>query len=222
MRKFYSFMSTMCVVLLMAATSHGQIAGSIVAAQSITSTAADFGGNFGLISAINQDGLSATYTSGVTDFNSFVASTTHASNIGSNSGFPSTGGPAVFTFDLGSAIAVDALAFWQGPLGTGGATGGTLFADNDADFSNGTAATLGSFSATGAGATNAIVADVFTFTGGAVTTQFVHLDVSVSDLSVETGFANIGEIAFRTETVPEPSSALLLSLAGLFAVRRRR
>jgi len=205
-------MSTMCVVLLMAATSHGDV---IVGATSVTSTSGSFSGGFALTNAINQSGLSANYTSGVTDFNSFVSATTHDSTIQSGTiGFAGSRGLPVFTFDLGSAIALDALAIWS-TSDPGAVSSANVFADNDGDFSNGTSASLGSFTPTTFG--NVVLADVFTF--GPVTTQFIHLDTQSlsggSDL-----FSSLGEVAFRT--VPEPSSALLLSLAGLFAAVRRR
>ena len=224
MKKFYSFVSTMCIVLLMATTSHG---GVIVGAQGISSTGGDIGGDFALSGAIDQTGLSAGYTSGVTDFSSVISSVTHDTSITSNSGFTLGMGAAVFTFDLGSAITVDALAFWQAPAGSGAVLGGGLFADDDADFSNGNTGSLGGFFASAnSDPIRAFTPDVVLFAGGAVTTQFIHLDVSASELSDANNFAGIGEIAFRgaeVAVVPEPSSALLLSLAGgLFALRRRR
>ena len=58
----------------------------------VSSPSGDFGGAFALVNMINQSGLSATYISGVTDFATFTATTTHNSPAGgTNSGFTAFG-----------------------------------------------------------------------------------------------------------------------------------
>ena len=52
-------------------------AGLITSATSVSSPQGEFGGTFQLDNIINQSGLSAGYTSGVTDFTTFTSGTTH-------------------------------------------------------------------------------------------------------------------------------------------------
>src|SRR5262245_6199090 len=63
---------------------------------------------------INQSGLSAGYTSGVTDFDTYIArKPTHNSSDGRNiwgSDFSNTGN---FDFDLGGTYAIGAFALWN-------------------------------------------------------------------------------------------------------------
>jgi hypothetical protein len=71
---------------------------------------------FPLLHAFDQTGLSATYISGVTDFATFTASTTHDSQVDNDWVSSTTVGSV--TFDLGTVQTVDGLAFWNfGGLG---------------------------------------------------------------------------------------------------------
>ena len=73
---------------------------------------ADFGGPFALINQINQSGLSAGYTPGVTGFDAFVAGTTHDGANALNSGF-SVGPFGRFTYDLGGLVAINGIGLWK-------------------------------------------------------------------------------------------------------------
>lgn len=78
----------------------------------------------GAISNItNRSGLSTTYTSGVTDFDSYVSTTTHRSNTGSNI-WTFTGRSGVITFNLGASYTLNALALWPLIPGVSGAVRG--------------------------------------------------------------------------------------------------
>lgn len=60
------------------------------------------GESFPLVRAIDQSGLSAAYVSGATDFDTYVAATTHDSQPGSDRVATATTGSAVFA--LGAAL----------------------------------------------------------------------------------------------------------------------
>jgi len=145
---------------------------------------------------IDQSGLSATYTSGTTDFDSFVPAIAHnnvstdlllCNSNGQNSpnGIVDLGG--TITLDLGSALAVDALAMWSTIFSGEAINMFDLYADTDNDFTNGTTALLGSFSPA---ATDTGQSFVFPL----VTTRFVHIVVTGHGGG---DFLRLSEIAFR-------------------------
>ncbi|KGJ86900.1 PEP-CTERM sorting domain-containing protein [Colwellia psychrerythraea] len=182
-------------------------------ASSVTATTADFGGSFALVNMINQSGLSAGYTSGVTDFTSYTGSTTH----NGLEGF-SVGPDGQFSFDLGSALNIDGLALWAS-TNIGSLASFDLYADTDQIWGNGVGSLLGSFNALGGVGSDP--AQIFSF--AATSTQFLHIDI----LSTQGGIGfqpGIGEIAFRgASEVPEPISIALLGLglAGIGFSRKR-
>ncbi len=165
----------------------------------------------------DQSGLSAAYTSGVTDFTAYTSTTTHDSsssaNLWASSNFSPTG---VVTFDLNSVLPIDGLALWNLRLGAGATLRGfNLFADTDADFSNGGTTSLGAFAPPNEVA-SLVPARVFGFT--AVNTQYLHMQITTNDGDTLTGF---GEIIFRqadvAAEVPEPGS-VGLALIGLVGI----
>lgn len=169
----------------------------------------------------SQAGLSAGYTSGVTDFDAYIASgPTHTvtffpfewfSNLGSTS--------ASVTYDLGSNLLLDAIALWNeessgiGLLDLLYSTDGTTFTP-----------LLSGLTPTDHGLA-AYAADVFSF--GAVTARYIRLDMSDCPQPNVGTFAGcaIGEVAFRAADngVPEPATMALvgLALAGAGFARRR-
>lgn len=220
------FGGALVVVALLTPTR--SFADSILGFTGITSPQGSFGGLGGLFelsNAINQSGLSATYTSGVTDFASFVATTTHNSNpAGFNSGFTNTQAPpGQFSLDLGAAVAIDALAFWD-TQESGSVHQFRLYADTNNVFGDGGLILIGTFSATGGGfgEPQPVSAQVFTF--APITTRFLHIDV----INMQGGtnlIPGIGELAARSAApVPEPATLTLvgLGLAVAWCYRRRR
>ena len=170
---------------------------------------------FPLVDAINQTGLSANYVSGVTDFATFTAGTTHDSEPGTDWISGTTVGSV--TFDLGSLISVDEMAIWN----FGGLRGNpslaitqfTLLASTDAGFSG--PITLGTFNPAVFSTLNP--AQVFGFTP--TTAQFFRLqDFSSNGASV----LGLGEIAFGQSPVPEPATLLLLGTGLVGGARRWR
>ena len=183
--------------------------------------------------AIDQSGLldqpgtsPISYTSGVTDFDAFVASA-FADNANANIFGSVSPLPGVLTFDLGSAWLVDRMALW------GTYDGGdkdmkdfNLFADTDADFDNGGTTSLGSFTAIDVIYSFHPVArtpsQIFTFTTGPISAQFIHIEALTNFTNPAADGLFVGEVAFSA--VPEPAtlSVLVPLLGGLALVRRRR
>ncbi len=187
-----------------------------------TSAVINAGGpGFGSINdTLNQNGLSFGYTSGLTNFNAYLASNpTHTVTFGGYEWFGEAGTTsAQVTYNLGGVTTIDALALWNeessgiGNLSLLSSLDGinfTTFAsnliptDNTADYP----------------------ADVFTFS--AVTTQYVRFDITNSPQpnghqGVTFPAAAIGEVAFRTasatSSVPDAGSTALLLVAGLMGL----
>ncbi|HZO51990.1 MAG TPA: PEP-CTERM sorting domain-containing protein [Bryobacteraceae bacterium] len=177
-----------------------------------------------LTQIVNQSGLSAGYTSGVTDFATYLGSATHDSGTDPtiNTGFTNTGGgfPQQITFNLGSVISIAGLGFWA-TSNAGTVTQFRLFTDIDGDPTNGVGVQLGgTFNALPNGGT-AGPGQVFSF--GATSTQFIHLYVDNTQLGTG-AIPGIGEVAFDAAAqVPEPATTalVLMGLAGI-ALRRKR
>ncbi len=191
-------------------------ASTIIGINAISSPQGDFGSPFALVNAINQSGLSAGYTSGVTDFASYTAGATHSSPGSINSGFTNTRSlPQIFSLDIGSMQTIDGFAIWANE-NPGSLTSFNLWADTDNNFGNGVGSLLGSFNVSGSSTISS--ADVGSFL--AVSTQYLHIDATApSDLIV-----GIGEFALRSAAaaVPEPTSLALLTIGLLGLGFKRR
>lgn len=177
-----------------------------------------------LSSLIDQTGLSAGYTSGVTDFDSYIASgPTHNSALGSNGWATQNNVTAAFvTFDLGSSMTVESMAFWnrKHDAGIQGVKDFELRACPDSTCTSTTL--LGGFTALNTLGANdsAVGAQVFAF--AATMAQYLRMDM------LNTHGATVlsaGEVAFERSAAvtatPEPASALLLA-GGLLALGARR
>lgn len=169
----------------------------------------------------DQSGLSAHYTSGVTDFDTFTSTTTHdngvfLANCWAAINFATTGH---IDFYLGGTNTVDKLAMWVN-ANDSSTKGFTLYASQDDTFASST--NLGTFSAIKSGS-----AQVFTF--ASTSANYIRMDISSTQ---GTSFgAVIGEVAFSTQqaaevpaVVPAPASIISFSffmLAGGLARMRR-
>lgn len=192
---------------------------------STQNTMGEFNSSFDVGNLFDQSGLSAGFTSGVTDFNTYVAATpTHtqgftvnlswAGNIGSLTG--------IIDFDLGQSLLIEQLAIWQGATQSQlrGLNSITLFTSNTATFS--TATNVGSFNVTQASVPpTAAPVEVFDITDSVG--QYVRLQINSNHGS--SIFTQWGEIAFGAQaTVPEPTTLTLfgLGLAGLVFARKKK
>jgi hypothetical protein len=169
----------------------------------------------------NQSVLSANYTSGVTDFDSYVATTTAAApGVSDNSSlFAFSGTSGVITFDLGASYTLNALALWPTVGGSTSMRNFNLYADTDANTNN-LGTLLGGFSAS-AGSSYPVAAQVFNF--GATNTRFVQMAITSNGGGAITG---LDEIAFSAQPVPWETDALsvigttLLFAGGVWAKRK--
>ncbi|MEL7496534.1 MAG: discoidin domain-containing protein [Planctomycetota bacterium] len=163
--------------------------------------------------AINQSGLSAGYTSGVTDFSSYFASNpTHAVS-GVNTHFLGITNGGYVDFDLGQTYNLSSIAVWNwhNSQGNVGVTDIQVFKSNDDTFS--TLSSIGDFDFSVNGSTTAQLRQFSIPTSA----RFIRLDIANSGFANRPGF---GELAFGA--VPEPSSFLMFALgfAGLAGRRR--
>lgn len=181
-------------------------------------------GNGSINDTFNQSGLSTGYTSGVTDFATYLAGNpTHTVTFSGFEWFGNSGtSTASVTYDLGSVLGIGALALWNeessgiGVLDLFGSTDGVTFSS------------LGSYNPTDHGLA-AYGADVFNFS--TTSARYVRFDMSGCPQPNVGSFSAcaIGEVAFSgTELnsgIPEPSAwALMITGFGFIggALRRRR
>lgn len=172
------------------------------------------GPGFGtLTETINQAGLSSNFVSGVTDFDTYVATNPLHTYIFSGFEWFSNQGTttASVTYDLGSLINIDRLALWNEE-----SSGiGTLDLFSSSDGINFTPLALGLKPTDNPLAD--YVADVFSFSS--VNTRYIRFDMSDCPQPNPGSFTAcaIGEVAFRkaNATVPEPTSVLGLLAIGV-------
>lgn len=163
----------------------------------------------------NQSGLSDSYMSLVTDFDSYIASDpTHTAFPAPNQDWFSATGTRTgnVDFDLGGNFRIDSLALWDiGGNNSSSLRGFDLLADEDATF--GSPTLLGHFDANpNTGPITASQAEVFSF--APTDAAWVRMVITSNNGSTQTGF---GELAFRAQFilppavgVPEPPSILLM------------
>ena len=180
------------------------------------SATTNMGESFPLVHAIDQSGLTANYVSGVTNFDTFVAATTHDSQPGND--FVAVNGTGSIVFNLGSVLGIDEASVWN----FGGRAGFISFGIKDITLEwsadNITYKPIGAFTLP-QGVTGVNTPAVVLAFGAAVNAQYIRTNV----LSNYGSGSALGEIAFSQVQVPEPTSLALLAI-GLAAlgIRRRR
>lgn len=192
-------------------------AGVILAPNSVQSNVPSRSGT-SLVSIIDASGLSSGYTSGVTDFDTYIASGPTHDNLLTTSWGTATGTTAAqLIFNLGPALSIDAFGLWNRGFSTQGVRDFTLSSCSDATCAS--SVLLGSYSATAVlGSLDATLPEVFSFTS--TVTSYVSMDIRNIYGSCCVTF---GEVAFRggDATVPEPATVALFGL-GLAAIGYRR
>jgi hypothetical protein len=173
------------------------------------------GPGFGtLTETINQAGLLSNFVSGVTDFDTYLATNPlHTPVFPGNEWFSNSDTTsASVTYDLGPLTNIDRLALWNEE-----SSGiGTLDLFHSSDGINFAPLALG-LKPTDNPLAN-YPADVFSF--ASVNTRYIRFDMSDCPQPNPAGFPScaIGEVAFRKANVPEPASVLgLLAIGALGA-----
>lgn len=171
----YSLLALSLPAALLTLAPNAQAAGLVLGSTATTTMGTASG--FSISAITSQSGLSATYTSGTTDFDSYVSSTTANSNT-SNLWFSARNNKTGFvTFDLGASYDVNALALWALRSGnTNAVRNFTLYADTDANTSS-LGTSLGNFSAVAAvGGDATVQSQVFNF--ATTNTRYIQMNIT--------------------------------------------
>lgn len=199
-------------------------AGAATIVSAVSVTASSERASVPAINTINQSGLSTTYVSGVTDFDSYIGTNPlHTTSAFNNEWFSDFGNVTpTLTFALGSVQTIDRVALWVEEAS--GFSTAVLSASTDGvSFGN-----LGTINPADPPPSSAYPAQVFGFAPTMM--QFFRMDMSgcPQPNPGATSECSLGEIAFSAGAGPTPipipaGGALLLSaLAALGATRRTR
>jgi hypothetical protein len=222
------FAVTVAAVLALGVTPLTASAGFVLSPGSVIANTMGEAPGASVNQLLNQSGLSVGYTSGVTDFATYIASgPTHTRAVQADQWFSSIGTfpPGHIDFDLGNEYMVRDLAFWNGAgTTTANVQNFRVFTSNVPDFSVSTL--VGSFTNPQQRSSNTYPVTVFHLTN--TDARYVRLDL-------DTYYGNpnvvgIGEVAFdatsATAAAPEPASLTLLGIGSIgllgYGWRRRK
>ncbi|MEN1678577.1 MAG: discoidin domain-containing protein [Planctomycetota bacterium] len=181
-------------------------------------------------SVIDQSGLSGGFTSGVTDYATYLStSPTHVARVDNGGQWRSTSGNTTgsIVFDLGQPYTIERFAIWQGGsnararVSRQNINGVTLETSPDPAFTSPFAA--GSFNVPRDVGVSAWPVNDFDLADS--TARYVRLTINSNyDFDGTTSSTRFGEIAFEVSAIPEPSAALSggLLMVGLLSKRRQR
>jgi hypothetical protein len=215
-----SSMKAACLAAVLGATAVLPAQAAIIGAVSGTINSGGPGSGT-LTETLDQSGLSANYIPGVTDFDSFVATTTHTAAFFGNEWFGEEfTNSASVTYDLGSVKLINKMALWN-EESSGIGLLDLLVSSDGVNFS-----TLLSGLMPTDNSESSYFADVFTF----ATTSFRYIQMDMSRCPQPLILASfescaIGEVAFnQVAAIPVPAAGWLMiaGLGGLAALRRRK
>ncbi len=180
--------------------------------------AGEFQSNTRVTNTIDQSGLSAGFTSGVTDFDAYFGSPTHAMQFSNNEWWARNGvNRGTIIYDLGDVYTLDRLALWNEDAM--GIASFELYTSLSSDFSS--FIDHGTFQPSDNAYAVDYEADIFNMIVG--NARYVKLVMVGAGETL-----GMGEIAFSANTagnaVPEPATLMLfgLGLLGLAGINRKK
>jgi hypothetical protein len=214
------------LVVLIAVVAPATVADATMVLNAVSATTANFAMlDTPITQAINQSGLSDTYTSGVDDFDAYIGgSPTHDNNPAAGNTTDFLGDAASqaavptleITFNLGSPYYVEAIAFWSyGQAAQPALRTIDIQASEDASFSS--PVSLGTFTPFFSSNFNFQPVQVYdTFsTTIAQYIRFVNMNNDPASSSAAIAF---GEVAFGVTAVPEARAWLVMGVVAVGAV----
>lgn len=184
-----------------------------------------FNPTFAVSNLINGS-VTSSFISGVTDFNTYTASSTSSTDNGIPWTAAAGNSTATITFDLGEQYKLTAMAIWNSPPGSYPGPGQgtkllTVEIDDNLAFSSPLQVVTANLVAIPQLRVVGGFADVSNPSNPLIT-RYVRLNI----FSTNSGSSpiSLGEVAFRADAVPEPSALILLgcSLSSVAFIRRRR
>ncbi|MCB1748104.1 MAG: PEP-CTERM sorting domain-containing protein [Gammaproteobacteria bacterium] len=195
-------------------------ANAVIISPTAGTASSTFSGDFDIGNTFDQSGLATGFTSGVTDFDTYLAGNPqHTFVAADNEWFTASGVlSATINYDLGAVFNIDRMAFWNDEFSGVGAIEVLLSTDN-VSF---TSVASGLSPTNWGGNVTSYGADVFGL-NGTHAARWVRLNVSQCPQPAPLGqFCGFGEVAFSTADVPEPATLALLGLAVAGIGARRR
>ena len=194
----------LAVVTTLSGLAAHAFATSTTSAQSATT---DMGEMFPLVNLINQSGLSIPYTSGMTDFDAYLAGNpNHSSSLGNAwvSSFGTTTGQ--IDFDLGSVLVVDRIAVWNFSAGSTFSTKNiNVFASQQSDFSG--AVNLGTFKLN---LPPPLVSQAQVISFSSTNARFIRFQI-LGNYGASTSTA-LGEVAFSTYSTAQSPTLIEIDI----------
>ncbi|WOO42302.1 PEP-CTERM sorting domain-containing protein [Rubellicoccus peritrichatus] len=174
-----------------------------------TSVSTDMGETTPVANLINPSDLSPPYVSGVTDFDTYVASAPTTSNVWLSGAGVLTGN---VDFDMGSSMELSSIAIWNAD-GFAAVVNFNLIGSNDSGFSSPVSLLSGA---------TAVDPGPAAYDFSPATVQYVRMEILSNNSS--TLFTGMHDVVFEGTAVPEPGTYALIaaSLAGAVVIVRRR
>lgn len=207
----------LCMLFTAAISEAGTIRSPVAAP---VNTGGEFGATTDIGNTFDQSGLSSGFTSGVDDFDTYIATNPmHTPSFEDNEWFTPEGvNSATVIYDLGAEYSILRLALWNEDAA--GIETMDVSTSNDVSFT--TSTSVGSFNPFDNPAVIDYPAEVFDLMDS--NARYVRLEVTGPNTGSSFNGISMGEIAFDTAApsavVPEPSSLVLCGFGVLGFIGR--